>query len=134
MFKTAALTFLVLVAAYGGAVAQVLDWMPASTDPRYPARAALNCIEGEVTLEFYVSRSGWPWGVVVVESTPPGMFDHAAIASISTWHFEPTLYAYQRFTQTIEFRMEAGLCDMRRPRSPVRTDPPSTCTRSFCPD
>ncbi|HRQ63324.1 MAG TPA: energy transducer TonB [Xanthomonadaceae bacterium] len=134
MHKAAALTFLFLVATFGPAVAQVLDWTPAPSNPRYPARAALNCVEGEVTLEFHVSRSGRPWGVDVVEATPPGMFEYAAYASISTWQFEPPLYPYQRFTQTIEFRMQDGLCDNRRRRSPVRTDPPSACTRSFCPD
>lgn len=59
------------------------------TPPRYPAEALRNGIEGEVMLEFDVDATGVVREVIVVSSTPPGMFDDAAVAAARGWWMNP---------------------------------------------
>jgi TonB family protein len=59
--------------------------------PEYPPRALRERIEGHVTIEFTISDEGTVRDAVVVESIPPGVFDEAALASISRWRYSPRL-------------------------------------------
>ncbi|RYZ85931.1 MAG: energy transducer TonB [Proteobacteria bacterium] len=55
--------------------------------PQYPAKAAADKIEGFVTLSFKVSKDGSVQNVKVTESSPPQVFDEAAIDAVSKWSF-----------------------------------------------
>ena len=62
-----------------------------SPSPDYPQSALAQKISGSVTLQFTVSTSGEPRDVRVVEATPPGVFDSAALNAIRHWRYAPTL-------------------------------------------
>ncbi len=57
--------------------------------PKYPPAARANSITGAVVLEFTVDQKGVVTGATVVESTPPGVFDAAALTAISNARFVP---------------------------------------------
>jgi TonB family protein len=61
------------------------------TAPEFPAKALAQHIGGSVTVEYVVDTSGNPRDVRVVEATPPGVFDKAAITAIKHWHYEPVI-------------------------------------------
>jgi protein TonB len=61
------------------------------TPPEFPAKALAQRVSGTVTVEYIVDTNGDPRDVRVVEATPPGVFDHAAIAAIKKWHYEPVI-------------------------------------------
>jgi TonB family protein len=62
-----------------------------SPSPDYPQSALAQKISGSVTLQFTVSTSGEPRDVRVVEATPPGVFDSAALNAIRHWRYAPTV-------------------------------------------
>jgi TonB family protein len=62
-----------------------------SPSPDYPQSALAQKISGSVTLQFTVSTSGEPRDVRVVEATPPGVFDSAAMNAIRHWRYAPTV-------------------------------------------
>lgn len=55
--------------------------------PQYPAKAAQDKIEGFVTLSFKVNKDGSVQNVKVTESSPPQVFDDAAVEAVSKWEF-----------------------------------------------
>ena len=55
--------------------------------PEYPQKALTQRISGSVTVEYVVDTSGEPRDVRVVEATPPGVFDKAAISAVKRWHY-----------------------------------------------
>jgi TonB family protein len=57
--------------------------------PGYSRGAYEARLEGVVTVAFEVNAAGLTENVRVVESTLPGVFDEAAVRSISGWNFEP---------------------------------------------
>ena len=59
--------------------------------PEYPATAMTQRIAGSVTLEYTVDTSGETRDVHVVEATPPGVFDQAAINAVKHWRYAPPL-------------------------------------------
>ncbi|MEM9303302.1 MAG: energy transducer TonB [Pseudomonadota bacterium] len=77
--------------------------------PRYPRRAALAGLEGEVLVEFTVTRTGQVVDPRVVEATPRGVFERAALAAIVRWRFEPRRIAgdpvESRARQRLEFTL-----------------------------
>jgi TonB family protein len=62
-----------------------------SPSPDYPATAMAQRIAGSVTLEYTVDTSGETRDVHVVEATPPGVFDQAAINAVKHWRYAPPL-------------------------------------------
>lgn len=56
--------------------------------PPYPASAPAGT-SGSVTLSFDVDASGVPSDVKVLKSTPPGVFDSAAVLAVEQWYLEP---------------------------------------------
>lgn len=58
------------------------------TAPQYPVAAERAGIEGSVTVEFGLTPDGHTRDIRVVESSPPEVFDEAAIAAVRTWRFE----------------------------------------------
>lgn len=77
--------------------------------PAYPARAASRHIEGWVKVEFMVNASGTVSSPTVVSSSPPGIFDEAAVNNILKWKFKPKMVngtpVAQRTVQTIKFTL-----------------------------
>jgi TonB family protein len=59
--------------------------------PEYPATAVAQRIAGSVTVEYTVDTSGETRDVHVVEATPPGVFDQAAINAVKHWRYAPPL-------------------------------------------
>lgn len=77
--------------------------------PRYPMDAAARHIEGWVKVEFTIDEQGGVEDIRVVESSPPQIFDQAAIRAISRWEFKPRIVdgkaVRRRAVQTLEFRL-----------------------------
>lgn len=61
------------------------------TPPEFPAKALAQRVSGSVTVEYVVDTNGDPRDVRVVEATPPGVFDRAAITAVKRWHYEPVV-------------------------------------------
>jgi TonB family protein len=58
-------------------------------NPEYPPNAISNRISGAVILTYTVDTSGAPRDVHVVEATPPGVFDNAAVSAVKRWRYAP---------------------------------------------
>jgi len=56
--------------------------------PEYPKGAEKRGIEGFVALKFNVDADGNVMSPQVVEASPPGVFDAAAIEALSKWKYE----------------------------------------------
>ncbi len=100
--------------AGGGAVSEdALDKLPSpvrKVAPEYPARARARNQAGQVKLTFLVGLDGRVSQARVLEASPPGVFDAAAVAAIAQWGFEPGEYDGQpvasRMTLTLRFELE----------------------------
>jgi TonB family protein len=62
-----------------------------ATPPDYPQTAMAQRIGGSVTLEYTVDTRGEPRDIHVVEATPPGVFDQAAISAVKRWRYTPAV-------------------------------------------
>jgi TonB family protein len=62
-----------------------------ATAPDYPQTAQAQRLSGSVTLEYTVDTRGEPRDIHVVEATPPGVFDQAAINAVKRWRYAPTV-------------------------------------------
>lgn len=62
------------------------------TPPRYPNRALDDRISGSVVVQFVVDPRGRTKEIKVVQSTPQGVFDHAAMDAIARWRYRPARY------------------------------------------
>ncbi len=66
---------------------------PVSTGSfRYPPSAKKNGVRGYVVLSVLVEEDGSVKQVQVLESSPSGVFDTAALQGIRAWQFEPAKY------------------------------------------
>jgi protein TonB len=78
--------------------------------PTFPARARSLDQSGSVTLSFVVDVDGSVQDVSVVASTPPGVFDAAAVDAVEDWRFEPGRHEGSpvavRVRQTLVFELE----------------------------
>jgi protein TonB len=57
--------------------------------PVYPRRAQTRGIEGYVLLEFVVTKTGAVRDPVVIEASPPGIFDRAALQAALKFKYKP---------------------------------------------
>ena len=57
--------------------------------PVYPRRAQTRGIEGHVLLEFVVTKTGAVRDPVVIEASPPGIFDRAATQAALKFKYKP---------------------------------------------
>lgn len=57
--------------------------------PVYPRRAQTRGIEGYVLLEFIVTKTGAVENPVVIEASPPGIFDRAAVNAALKFKYKP---------------------------------------------
>ena len=82
-----------------------------ATPPDYPQTAMAQRISGSVTLEYTVDTRGEPRDIHVVEATPPGVFDQAAITAVKHWRYAPVV-------------VDGGAVDVPRVRTRVRFELP----------
>jgi protein TonB len=75
--------------------------------PRYPLMAMRRKLEGEVTVQFTIQPDGSVAAPRVVSSTPPGVFDEAALVAASRWRFESGASAVAS-TRVVQFRLDAS--------------------------
>lgn len=79
-------------------------------NPQYPRDAAMNQIEGYVTIEFTITETGSVRNPRVIDSRPPRVFDREAIRAILRWKFKPRVIdgvaVERQATQTIEFNLD----------------------------
>ena len=61
----------------------------AGAGPKYPPAAQEQGIEGEVEVIYDVSVNGEVQNVRIFSSTPPGVFDEAALTTVRSWRFNP---------------------------------------------
>ncbi len=73
--------------------------------PQYPLSAYQQKIIGEVKLNFLVTTEGHVEAIKVIDSSPAGVFDKAAIRAIKQWTFEPIDQATET-EQVLEFRLD----------------------------
>src|SRR5262245_40787914 len=57
--------------------------------PKYPHAAFRKGVEGSVLLEFSVDADGHVMAPRVVDATPSGVFERAALDAVSKWSYEP---------------------------------------------
>ncbi len=60
-----------------------------TTPPDYPESALAQHVSGSVTVQFTVDVHGEPRDIHVIEATPPGVFDRAALLAIKHWRYAP---------------------------------------------
>ena len=75
--------------------------------PRYPLMAMRRKLEGEVTVQFTIQPDGSVSAPRVVSSSPPGVFDEAALVAASRWRFESGPAAVAS-TRVVQFRLDAS--------------------------
>lgn len=73
---------------------------PDTCDSGYPITAAKQDIEGFVQLTFDINAEGTPVNIEVIKSEPEGIFDEAAICSLSKWTYAPKIENGVAVTQT----------------------------------
>ncbi len=79
--------------------------------PQYPRKAAMDGVQGFVTLEFTVQPDGSPKDVRVINSNPRRMFDRAALRAVYKWKFKPRVedgiaIEQHNMRYTMEFKLE----------------------------
>jgi protein TonB len=57
--------------------------------PEYPPRALSRGLEGWVQVQFTITATGMVKDPIVVNAEPKGIFDDAALKSISRWRYNP---------------------------------------------
>ncbi|HKA15223.1 MAG TPA: energy transducer TonB [Myxococcota bacterium] len=57
-------------------------------NPAYPYSALARGVEGSVLVEYTVDGNGQVVAPRVIEATPPGVFDRAALRALSRWRYE----------------------------------------------
>jgi len=88
-------------------------WRLYRITPAYPESMLSTPISGSVTLSFDIDQSGVPSNVKVLRSSPPGVFDSAAVLALQQWYFEPAdgsvpPAGLQHASATVRFRPPSG--------------------------
>ena len=80
--------------------------------PQYPRDAAMNQIEGYVTVQFTITETGAVTNPRVIDAEPPRVFDRAALRAILRWKFKPRIIdgvaVARPATQTIDFNLDGS--------------------------
>lgn len=79
-------------------------------NPQYPREAAMNQIEGYVTIEFTITETGSVRNPRVIDARPPRVFDREAIRAILRWKFKPRIIdgvaVERQAIQTLDFTLD----------------------------
>lgn len=60
-------------------------------NPDYPQRALSRGLEGWVQVQFTISETGAVIDPIVIDSSPKGIFDDAAVKAVSRWRYNPKI-------------------------------------------
>jgi protein TonB len=60
-------------------------------EPDYPMKARQRGIEGWVVVKFTITPAGTIKDAQVMQASPPGIFDEAAIRAVSRWKYNPKI-------------------------------------------
>ena len=74
--------------------------------PPYPRAEAAKGIEGWVSLRFEVRQDGTVGNVQVLNGSPRGVFDQAAVNAVQRWRYRPTEQGPVVQTITLDFKLE----------------------------
>lgn len=74
--------------------------------PLFPREQAAKGVQGSVTLRFEVRQDGSVGNVQVLNATPRGAFEAAAIRAVQRWRYRPTEQAPVVQTITLDFNLE----------------------------
>jgi protein TonB len=79
----------------------------------YPPEAQAKGIEGYVVVQYDVDANGRVINAAVVAAEPAGVFDAAALETVSSWRFRPSRGSRQpevieRVRSRVEFSLDAG--------------------------
>jgi TonB family protein len=85
-----------------------------SPDPVYPQRALEQLVSGWVELQFTVARDGSVQNIEVMEASPRGTFDRAAITALKRWRYEPVMRDGETVPQRAHMRMRFTAMDRTR--------------------
>jgi periplasmic protein TonB len=80
-----------------------------SVPPVYPVAAEKNGTEGWVDLDFTINESGSVEHVTVQAAKPAGVFDRAAVAALSQWHYRPVTEDGKAVAQHARIRIRFAL-------------------------
>ena len=80
--------------------------MSCKESPKFPVDAVRRRIEGWVLLEYTLDSNGAPLGMQVIDSSPKGYFEKAALASYSTCRFTEVqeINPGEKLQTTLEFK------------------------------
>jgi len=78
--------------------------------PEYPRDAVQQGIEGSVRVRFTIGTEGKVTEASVVQATPTGVFDRAALAAVRRWRFAPVVVngsvTEAAMETTVSFKMD----------------------------
>jgi len=77
--------------------------------PVYPADAQIRQIEGWVEVGYIVDRAGLPRELRVLQATPPGRFDQAALTAVAKYRYEPFTRDGQVYERRVWLRLRFSL-------------------------
>lgn len=82
-------------------------------EPKYPAAAARDGVEGWVKLVFSIDGSGQVFDIQVIDAQPKRTFDREARRALSKWKYKPQIVQGKPTVQTgmevvLEFKLEQG--------------------------
>lgn len=79
------------------------------TPASYPPRARAKGVTGFVTMSLLIDERGNVERIKLLRAEPPGIFDAAAQAAVTSWQFDPAMYGEEPVkvwaTQTIRFEL-----------------------------
>ncbi|ABI66511.1 outer membrane transport energization protein TonB [Maricaulis maris MCS10] len=73
--------------------------------PEYPRGAERRGIEGSVRIAYSIDADGNVVNAQVVEASPEGVFDRAALAAIENWRYAPAAGQTDGHSRELEFRL-----------------------------
>ena len=81
--------------------------------PVYPEAAKAQGIEGWVRLRYDITLDGRVENLAVVESSPPGVFDAAAMAAVAQWRYRAAVIdgspsAVSGVVSTLRFQLDGA--------------------------
>ena len=99
--------------------------------PQYPAAARVQGVEGRVELTFTVNSSGAVESPTVTASSPPGVFDQAALAAVSRWRYTASAEDAQprSVSEVLVFALDGGAGSARARAEPEVGGPRNQCVR-----
>ncbi len=56
-------------------------------EPQYPRKAAINNVQGSVTLQFDIDKDGNTKNIRVIDATPKGYFEQSSRKAVSKWRY-----------------------------------------------